>query len=389
MKWTPLTWAALASLLVAFVVGKIGQRQRANGRLDAAFPELVLQPSESSNVLHATHRDEPSSRSYVSVADAPGWGGRLTLAMQLDSAGNLQHAEILEAHETGAFLRRVLDAGLLRRFQGLSVSDVDAEHIAVDGVSGATVTSNAIKRAVARSLEQAGRSIFEREYAEPSWAIRIGGAEAALIVLYSFVITAVVLKKTKWRSIGYVGGFLIIGVLSTTPLSLASLTAIAMGHLPSLRDQLFWWLLAGGALCSPLILRKNIYCAWMCPFAAIEEALAASGGIKFSLSPRARKFARRGTFALLWLSLMLAFLQHDASAATYEPFFIFSFIGTDFQWYLATLALLGSFFVPRFWCRFFCPVGEILSAIVKLRGQLHRSSQASPTRLPILGRHPR
>lgn len=389
MKWTPLTWVALATTLVAFVVGKVSQRERANGRLHAAFPELVLQLSESANVLHATDRDLSSSRSYVSVADAPGWGGRLTLATQLDLDGHLRRVEILEARETGAFLKKILNAGFLRRMQGLSVSDVDAEQIAIDSVSGATVTSNAIKRAVARSLEQAGRSHFKRQYTEPSWAIQIGGAEAALLILYSFVITGVVLKKTKWRSIGRVGGFLIIGVLSTTPLSLASLAAVLMGHLPSLRDQLFWWLLAVGAIGAPLVLRKNIYCAWMCPFGAIEDALAASGGMKFSLPPRAREYARYGTFTLFWLSLMFAFLQHDASVATYEPFFIFGLTGTDIQWYLATLALLGSFFVPRFWCRFFCPVGEILTAIVKLRGRLRQRPRASPAKLRILGQQSR
>jgi len=31
-------------------------------------------------------------------------------------------------------------------------------------------------------------------------------------------------------------------------------------------------------------------------------------------------------------------------------------------------ALLGALFVPSFWCRLFCPVGQFLNEIVRLHG---------------------
>jgi polyferredoxin len=73
---------------------------------------------------------------------------------------------------------------------------------------------------------------------------------------------------------------------------------------------------------------------------------------------------------LLWLSLMAIFLSRLPSAGAYEPFaMMFSLEGIGIQWYILPLALIGSFFMSNFWCRFFCPAGRALTTLVKLRGR--------------------
>ncbi len=46
---------------------------------------------------------------------------------------------------------------------------------------------------------------------------------------------------------------------------------------------------------------------------------------------------------------------------------MFSLEGIGIQWYILPLALIGSFFMSNFWCRFFCPAGNALSMLVRLR----------------------
>jgi polyferredoxin len=46
---------------------------------------------------------------------------------------------------------------------------------------------------------------------------------------------------------------------------------------------------------------------------------------------------------------------------------MFSLEGLGIQWYILPASLLGAFFVPRFWCRLFCPVGLYLNELVRLR----------------------
>jgi polyferredoxin len=46
---------------------------------------------------------------------------------------------------------------------------------------------------------------------------------------------------------------------------------------------------------------------------------------------------------------------------------MFSLEGIGVQWYILPMALIGSFFMSTFWCRFFCPVGHGLRNLLQLR----------------------
>jgi polyferredoxin len=71
---------------------------------------------------------------------------------------------------------------------------------------------------------------------------------------------------------------------------------------------------------------------------------------------------------LLWLCLMIIFIGRLPAAGAYEPFaMMFSLEGVGIQWYILPLALIGSFFMSTFWCRFFCPAGNMFSHLLKLR----------------------
>jgi polyferredoxin len=65
---------------------------------------------------------------------------------------------------------------------------------------------------------------------------------------------------------------------------------------------------------------------------------------------------------------MLIFLSAHPALGSYEPFaMMFSLEGLGIQWYILPATLLGSLFVPNFWCRMFCPVGLYLNEMVRLR----------------------
>ena len=81
-----------------------------------------------------------------------------------------------------------------------------------------------------------------------------------------------------------------------------------------------------------------------------------------------QKKARTLILSLSWVALMLIFLSAHPALGSYEPFaMMFSLEGLGIQWYILPAALLGAFFVPSFWCRLFCPVGQFLNEIVRLR----------------------
>jgi polyferredoxin len=86
----------------------------------------------------------------------------------------------------------------------------------------------------------------------------------------------------------------------------------------------------------------------------------------------------------------LIFISAHPALGSYEPFaMMFSLEGLGIQWYILPAALLGSFFVPSFWCRLFCPVGLFLNEGVRARrairerlfGRKKKKTKADPVKL--------
>ncbi|NLI98336.1 FMN-binding protein [bacterium] len=82
---------------------------------------------------------------------ASGFGGEFTVVVKLFPDGRIAKVEIsaLDFPETEGYGTRCLEESFLSRFTGLSSSK---EVLGVDGVTGATVTSNAIKNAVSQAV---------------------------------------------------------------------------------------------------------------------------------------------------------------------------------------------------------------------------------------------
>ena len=100
-----------------------------------------------------------------------------------------------------------------------------------------------------------------------------------------------------------------------------------------------------------------------------KAAVDAKKGKIFSrLSKEIIQAAEYSVYFFFWLAFMIIFLTNNPAMGTYEPFAtLFGFRGIGIQWYLVSVAVIGSFLIPRFWCRFFCPVGAFLKQLLRLK----------------------
>lgn len=120
-----------------------------------------------------------------------------------------------------------------------------------------------------------------------------------------------------------------------------------------------------------MVFGKNLYCYWLCPFGALQEFLHRISGISIKFHPAILKYGRHLAPSLAWLSLMIIFISRNPAMGSYEPFAaIFSFEGIGIIWYILPVILFSSFFIRRFWCRFFCPVGAALDTGCRTRNRL-------------------
>jgi len=84
-----------------------------------------------------------------------GFNGPTPLQIALDSKGKIIEVRILDNDETPNFLKRVVNAGFLDSWNGLTVEE--ALNKEVDAVSGATFSSKGIQRSLKARLAAIGK----------------------------------------------------------------------------------------------------------------------------------------------------------------------------------------------------------------------------------------
>jgi polyferredoxin len=118
-------------------------------------------------------------------------------------------------------------------------------------------------------------------------------------------------------------------------------------------------------------LKRNLYCHALCPFGSLQELNSRISGTNLPVPGAFRRVARALPYALTWMALTAVFLSSNPTSGAYEPFpTLFGLEGMEIQWLILASVILGSLFIRRFFCRFFCPVGIVLNLFVSARCRL-------------------
>ena len=365
-----LAWAALVA---AFVIGQIASKPDYEGMLEKALPGEVLVRSEVNKTLPVVYQLE-GEEDVVIMAEGEGYGGPLVVgvrARKTEDGGRLAEVLMLSHKESPAYMERLRRGHFFRQFGGKDVSDDFIVGNDIDAVSGATVSSRGFTAAVREAVHLGAINHLKLEptWQQPGWSL--GKEEAALVLLFTLAFFAGY-RRGKFakaaKLIVMVGALVFVGFYANASLSLANIAGIFMGYIPSPQQYPMWWIMMIAVLGSIVFLGRNIYCQQICPFMVVQDLAQKISGVKMKIDSRFQKRARTLIFFLSWIALMLIFLAAHPALGSYEPFaMMFSLEGLGIQWYILPASLLGSFFVPRFWCRLFCPVGLYLNELVRLR----------------------
>lgn len=82
--------------------------------------------------------------------DIKGFNGPTPLQIALDQEGKILEVRVLDNYETPNFLQRVVDAGFLNSWNGLTIEEALSKE--VDAVSGATYSSTSIQKSLKERL---------------------------------------------------------------------------------------------------------------------------------------------------------------------------------------------------------------------------------------------
>lgn len=287
--------------------------------------------------------------------DIQGFAGNTPLVIALDEQQKIIGTKILNNHESASYLKYVTEKGLFENWNGLSVrAALDKQ---VDAISGATYTSEAVINSF-----KAGLSVLNNTgYCQNNNPWNIVKRICSLLVIAFAAFCFFNPKKTKPYRLYLLGlSVIVLGFWQGTLLSIATIhTALVNGV--SFYTHCIFVIMIILATLLPFITGKRFYCAYLCPFGALQELTGKLTKKKLNIPASVTKaliFTRK-IILLCVIFLLIIGVTFDLSLI--EPFPAFNFqSASTFTLIFAGLFLVLSAFFTKPWCRFFCPTGQLL-----------------------------
>lgn len=289
-----------------------------------------------------------------------GYGGPVPLRIHVSKDGVVEEIEALPNAETPDFFDSAKT--LLQKWQGKAVDEALAEK--VDGVSGATFSSNAIIENVHRGLAYAKRHTGGGEVSAAASASgwTFGGVAAVVVALLGAVVP-LYSHGRRWHYVQLALNVVVLGLWTGTFVSYTLFMRLFAGgvSLASVAALAAPLLLVVVALVYPLLGRPGHYCAHICPFGSAQELAGKLTRRKPRIPARLNKTLT--VFRnILWGVLMLLMLTGICTAwMDYELFTAFLFsLASVWVTAVAVAFIVVSVWVPRPYCRFVCPTGVLI-----------------------------
>jgi len=300
-----------------------------------------------------------------------GFGGKMNLAIYADAAGKLIDFHMIRSNETPAYLELLTQwcdsLNGRRLFQPEPFAGIDA-------VTGATVSSDAILSALQASgrrfaTQILGRTIEPRLAGQTHRAAYLWDTRGIYLISALALALAVIYFGGFWtRLVVLLANLVVGGIVLNAQYSSEQIATILSLHVPAVGLTGAFLLLVGVPLLA--ILFGNIYCGYVCPFGAAQELLGYVVPRRFKqpISIETMQKARFVKYVVLFILIMVFFFSRNRTTLASDPLIsVFALHFWQFALLLvAGVALIGSLFYVRFWCRYLCPVGAFLSLLNKV-----------------------
>ena len=320
-----------------------------------------------------------------------GYQGPTDSVVGFDSAGRVCGLLVLTSFDNEPYVGYVRDDWSFRKlFAGRTFAELAgaAPGLAdVEGVSGATMTSQAVARGIveAATAEAARRGRKKRSLSVElvAWAASVDGPQwGALAVIAVGLVTG--FSRLRGRRFGRlifpVVVLAYLGFGAGAVLSQAQLWGWAAAGLP--RGATVLLFLTAVALLTPVTTGRNIYCAHLCAHGAAQQLLAKA--IRPQRRPWLARWRRRLVAMLQWLRWLPGALLGVAALTTIfdlplsivdlEPFDAYvPAVAGGVALVLFVVSLLASCLSPMAYCRHGCPTGALLEQL-RLHGRSDRVS---------------
>ena len=320
-------------------------------------PAVVDVLDADGRALGAVLRTSPAADNIM------GYQGPTDTLVAVDSAGHVLRIGIRKSFDNQPYVGYVRDETYFRElFNGKTLEELgklDPQAERIEGVSGATMTSQAIAQGLPRAATYAlqGRVINSPRIV---WSLRDAGTIAVLVAACTLGFSR--LRGMRWLRMGYL--LLLIGYFGFANGDLLS-QALLVGWAQS---GVSWRLAPGlvlltaAAFVVPITTKRQVYCHHICPFGAAQQLIPTVR--KVHLSSRVTRALNWIPATLLLVVVLTALLHWNLNLASIEPFdafLVFLGVTSVAALAIAVAGLAATAFVPMAYCRFGCPTGALLN----------------------------
>ncbi len=318
-----------------------------------------------------------------------GYQGPTDALVGFDAENKVAGVAVLESFDNEPYVGYVRDDRAFRRlWRGMPIEElagIDPAATGVEGVSGATMTSQAVAEGIVRAARERRD---RRPVAAGGWAGAVaawfGGIEppqwGAIGVIAAGVVTAFTRLRGTWfgRLALPVAVLLYLGFGAGALLSQAQLWGWAQAGVP--RGAAVLAVLAAAALVLPATTRRNVYCSHLCAHGAAQQLLVRFAKPKGTIPARLRPWLTGLPWALLAVAIVAAVVPLPLNLVDLEPFDAYlPLVAGIPALVIFGVGLVASARYPMAYCRHACPTGALLDHV-----RLHRQSAAFSWRDGVL-----
>lgn len=331
-------------------------------RPDETVPDLLVAVDRGGGPLGTVVRTMPACRNIR------GYSGNTDVLIALDEDRRVLGVRVRSSEDTRRYVEEVTgDLKFLRTWDGMSAKKaaaLDFEKAGLQGVTGASATSRAIERSVAKQLGL----VIGKPVKQPSlrWTLRDWGIVA---VMFGAVVTSLLkIPGRRWIRRGFqLLVIAYIGFLNADFVTLKLMTGWMKSGVPwDVAPGLV--LLGAAALLVPWASGKPYFCGHICPHGAVQEWIGwfTQGRFVIALRHDVTAGLRWLPASLLGLALITTMLGVGFELTDVEPFDAYNAMLRTTGWAtlsVAVVGLLASAFVPRAYCKYGCPTGALLEFV--------------------------
>ena len=308
----------------------------------------------------------PDGSMTVNTSDAgknsSGYAGPVPLEIHI-SNGKIDSVTALENLETPAFFQRVADAGLLRSWDGMSLSE--AATVRPDAVSGATFSSNAVienmHKGIDLAMDAEGAAMTIRH--EQSAGSSLPRAIIVMAVVLAGAVIPLVSKNRHVRTVQQILNAGVLGFWAGTFIDFTNMIDFAASGPRYSMASVTLLVMLIVAFFYPLFGRHAHYCNHICPLGSLQELASHIPTRKIRISPKTSRmleYLREILFSvlilLLWTGIGTEWINHELFTAFIVESASLAVIITGIAF------IILSIFIPRPFCRFVCPTGTLLKS---------------------------